>query len=170
MALPALALPFMIRVAVVQGIATAIELDSRRHLHRDCRALHLSAIRLALTVSDADRDRVAIGRHPVDHRNCDRDGLGADPIWCLASACHDDGTDAGRTNWISGSDDPDVRCVGERTRGLFAPPFGVGFYAACAIGRVSPDDAMGRVWPYLGAVLVALVLIALFPWLSIGFL
>jgi tripartite ATP-independent transporter DctM subunit len=54
--------------------------------------------------------------------------------------------------------------------GLFAPPFGVGFYAACAIGRVSPDEAMGRVWPYLGAVLVALVVVALFPWLSIGFL
>jgi tripartite ATP-independent transporter DctM subunit len=54
--------------------------------------------------------------------------------------------------------------------GLFAPPFGVGFYAACAIGRVSPDEAMGRVWPYLGAVLVALMIVALFPWLSIGFL
>ncbi len=25
--------------------------------------------------------------------------------------------------------------------GLFAPPFGVGFYAACAIGQVSPDEA-----------------------------
>ena len=54
--------------------------------------------------------------------------------------------------------------------GLFAPPFGVGFYAACAIGRVAPDEAMGRVWPYLGAVLLALIVIALVPWLSIGFL
>ena len=54
--------------------------------------------------------------------------------------------------------------------GLFAPPFGVGFYAACAIGRVSPDAAMGRVWPYLGAVLLALMVVALVPWLSIGFL
>jgi tripartite ATP-independent transporter DctM subunit len=54
--------------------------------------------------------------------------------------------------------------------GLFAPPFGVGFYAACAIGRVPPDQAMGRVWPYLGAVLIALIIVALFPWLSIGFL
>ena len=54
--------------------------------------------------------------------------------------------------------------------GLFAPPFGLGFYAACAIGRVPPEAAMGRVWPYLAAVLAALVIVALFPWLSIGFL
>ena len=54
--------------------------------------------------------------------------------------------------------------------GLFAPPFGVGFYAACAIGRVSPDESMGRIWPYLAALLVALIIVAAFPWLSIGFL
>ena len=54
--------------------------------------------------------------------------------------------------------------------GLFAPPFGVGFYAACAIGRVSPDAAMTRVWPYLAVLLAATVLIAAVPWLSIGFL
>jgi tripartite ATP-independent transporter DctM subunit len=54
--------------------------------------------------------------------------------------------------------------------GLFAPPFGVGFYAACAIGRVSPDLAMRRVWVYLAALFVALVIIAAVPWLSIGFL
>jgi TRAP-type C4-dicarboxylate transport system permease large subunit len=54
--------------------------------------------------------------------------------------------------------------------GLFAPPFGLGFYAACAIGRVAPEEAMGRVWPYLAAVLAALVIVALVPWLSIGFL
>ena len=54
--------------------------------------------------------------------------------------------------------------------GLFAPPIGVGYYAACAIGKVDPDRAMKRIWPYLGALLVALVVIAAFPWLSIGFL
>ncbi|MBC7414076.1 MAG: TRAP transporter large permease subunit [Herminiimonas sp.] len=54
--------------------------------------------------------------------------------------------------------------------GLFAPPFGVGFYAACAIGRVDPDRAMPHVWPYLGALLAALILIAALPWISIGFL
>ncbi|SPS03086.1 TRAP transporter large permease [Cupriavidus taiwanensis] len=54
--------------------------------------------------------------------------------------------------------------------GLFAPPFGVGFYAACAIGRVSPDVAMPRVWPHMAALFVALVLLTLVPWFSVGFL
>ena len=54
--------------------------------------------------------------------------------------------------------------------GLFAPPFGVGFYAACAIGKVDPDVAIGRIWPYIGALLVGLALVVAFPWLSIGFL
>jgi len=54
--------------------------------------------------------------------------------------------------------------------GLFAPPFGVGFYAACAIGRVAPDAAVRYVWPYLAALLLALVIIAAVPWLSTGFL
>ena len=54
--------------------------------------------------------------------------------------------------------------------GLFAPPFGVGFYAACAIGRVSPDVAMPKVWPHMAALFVALLLLVFVPWFSIGFL
>ena len=54
--------------------------------------------------------------------------------------------------------------------GLFAPPFGVGYYAACAIGRVSPDAAMRRIWPYLGARVLGLILVAAVPWFSTGFL
>jgi tripartite ATP-independent transporter DctM subunit len=54
--------------------------------------------------------------------------------------------------------------------GLFAPPFGVGYYGACAIGRISPDDALWRIWPYIGALVVALAIVAAIPWLSIGFL
>jgi tripartite ATP-independent transporter DctM subunit len=54
--------------------------------------------------------------------------------------------------------------------GLFAPPVGVGFYAACAIGKVDADQALGRIWPYLGALLLALLVIAFVPWVSIGFL
>ncbi|MFL9924497.1 TRAP transporter large permease subunit [Herbaspirillum lusitanum] len=54
--------------------------------------------------------------------------------------------------------------------GLFAPPFGVGFYAACAVGRVAPDKAIGHVWPHIAALFFALILLILFPWISIGFL
>jgi tripartite ATP-independent transporter DctM subunit len=54
--------------------------------------------------------------------------------------------------------------------GLFAPPFGVGYYGACAIGRISSDDALWRIWPYIGALVVALAIVAAIPWLSIGFL
>ena len=54
--------------------------------------------------------------------------------------------------------------------GLFAPPFGVGYYGACAIGRISPDDALWRIWPYIGALVIALFIVAAIPWLSIGFL
>ena len=54
--------------------------------------------------------------------------------------------------------------------GLFAPPFGVGFYGACAIGRTNPDDSLWRIWPYIGALVVSLLIIAAIPWFSIGFL
>ena len=54
--------------------------------------------------------------------------------------------------------------------GLFAPPVGVGFYAACAIGKVDADLALHKIWPYLGALLVALLVIAFVPWVSIGLL
>jgi TRAP-type C4-dicarboxylate transport system permease large subunit len=54
--------------------------------------------------------------------------------------------------------------------GLFAPPFGVGYYAACAIGRVNPDEGMKPIVGYVLAMLVGLVLIALVPWISTGFL
>jgi tripartite ATP-independent transporter DctM subunit len=54
--------------------------------------------------------------------------------------------------------------------GLFAPPFGVGYYAACAIGRVDPAQGIRPIWGYLLALLVGLVIVAVFPWISIGFL
>jgi tripartite ATP-independent transporter DctM subunit len=50
--------------------------------------------------------------------------------------------------------------------GLFAPPLGIGYYSACAIARVPPDEAMMRIWPYLGVLLLALILIAAVPWFS----
>ena len=54
--------------------------------------------------------------------------------------------------------------------GLFAPPFGVGFYAAAAIGRVDPNLGIRPIGAYLLAMLVGLVVVAAVPWISIGFL
>jgi TRAP-type C4-dicarboxylate transport system permease large subunit len=50
------------------------------------------------------------------------------------------------------------------------PPVGVGYYAACVIGRVDPGAAMRDIWPYLGALLIGLLIVAAVPWFSTGFL
>jgi tripartite ATP-independent transporter DctM subunit len=54
--------------------------------------------------------------------------------------------------------------------GLFAPPFGVGYYAACAIGRVDPAEGIRPIWGYMLALMAGLIIVAIFPWISIGFL
>jgi tripartite ATP-independent transporter DctM subunit len=54
--------------------------------------------------------------------------------------------------------------------GLFAPPFGVGYYAACAISRVHPDEGLKPIAGYMIALIVGLLLVAFIPWISIGFL
>jgi tripartite ATP-independent transporter DctM subunit len=54
--------------------------------------------------------------------------------------------------------------------GLFAPPFGVGYYAACAIGRVDPAEGIRPILGYMLALLAGLIVVAIFPWISIGFL
>jgi tripartite ATP-independent transporter DctM subunit len=54
--------------------------------------------------------------------------------------------------------------------GLFAPPFGVGYYAACAISRIHPDEGIKPMIGYMLALLVGTIIIAAIPWISIGFL
>ena len=54
--------------------------------------------------------------------------------------------------------------------GLFAPPFGVGYYAACAISRISPDAGMKPIVGYMIALLIGLIIVAAVPWISTGFL
>ena len=54
--------------------------------------------------------------------------------------------------------------------GLFSPPLGVGYYAACAIGRVNPDAGIRPLIGYMLALLAGVVLVAAVPWLSSGFL
>jgi TRAP-type C4-dicarboxylate transport system permease large subunit len=53
--------------------------------------------------------------------------------------------------------------------GLFAPPFGVGYYAACAISRVSPSRGMKPIVGYLLALTVGTIIVAAVPGLSTGF-
>jgi tripartite ATP-independent transporter DctM subunit len=50
--------------------------------------------------------------------------------------------------------------------GLMMPPIGVGFYVACRIGDAKPDDVMVAIWPYIAALLVGVIVIAMFPALS----
>jgi tripartite ATP-independent transporter DctM subunit len=54
--------------------------------------------------------------------------------------------------------------------GLFAPPFGLGYYAACSIGQVDPTAGLKRIWSYLAALVVGLLVVAFVPWISTGFL
>ena len=54
--------------------------------------------------------------------------------------------------------------------GLFAPPFGVGYYAACAISRIHPDEGIKPMLGYMLALLIGTILIAAVPWISIGLL
>jgi tripartite ATP-independent transporter DctM subunit len=54
--------------------------------------------------------------------------------------------------------------------GLFAPPFGVGYYAACAIGRVEPAAGIRPILAYMLALVIGTIIVAAVPWISIGFL
>ena len=50
--------------------------------------------------------------------------------------------------------------------GLMMPPIGIGFFIACRIGEVGPDQAMGAIWPYILALLVGLGFITFIPQIS----
>jgi tripartite ATP-independent transporter DctM subunit len=54
--------------------------------------------------------------------------------------------------------------------GLFSPPFGVGYYGACAISKISPDEGLKQIWGYVAALFFGLAVVAAVPWLSTGFL
>ena len=54
--------------------------------------------------------------------------------------------------------------------GLFAPPFGVGYYAACAISRINPDEGIKPIVGYMLALIAGLIIVAAIPWISTGFL
>jgi TRAP-type C4-dicarboxylate transport system permease large subunit len=38
------------------------------------------------------------------------------------------------------------------------------------VSKVNPDEGIRYVWGYIGAMLVGLAIVAVFPWFSTGFL
>lgn len=53
---------------------------------------------------------------------------------------------------------------------MFAPTFGIGYYAGRAIGRVYPDEGIKSKLGYILALLIGTMIIAAVPWFSIGLL
>src|SRR6266700_1087939 len=206
-ALPALALPFVIRAAVVEGIATATEVSTigivyglvvgllvyRRFDWRRLRPMLIETAALSGAIL------LIIGTATGMAWGLTQSGFSR----ALASAMT--GLPGGSASFIAVSIlaftilgsvlegipaivlfgpllFPIARAVGVHEVhyamiiilamgiGLFAPPFGVGYYAACAIGRVDPAQGIRPIWGYLLALMVGLVVVAIFPWISIGFL
>jgi tripartite ATP-independent transporter DctM subunit len=54
--------------------------------------------------------------------------------------------------------------------GLFSPPFGVGYYGACAVSQTHPDEGIRPIIGYMVALFIGIVIVALVPWISTGFL
>jgi tripartite ATP-independent transporter DctM subunit len=54
--------------------------------------------------------------------------------------------------------------------GLFSPPFGVGYYGACAISKIHPDEGLRHMGVYVAVLLIGLMIVAAVPWLTTGFL
>ena len=85
-AIPAIALPFVIRAAVVKGVATATEVRPSASSTPFSLAPDLPAVFMAAPVPDADRYCGAIGCDSAHHRCGDRNGLGSDPVGLLGFA------------------------------------------------------------------------------------
>lgn len=206
-ALPALALPFIIRSAVVEGVATATEVSTIGivytvlcgifvYRHFDWRRVYPMLVE---TASLTGAILLIIGAATAMAWGLTQSGFSRALIGLVADM------PGGRAGFLAASIVafvvlgsllegipalvlfapllfPLARAVGVHEVhyamvailamgvGLFAPPLGVGYYTACAIGRVDPDAGMRAIWPYLGALLIALIAVAAVPWLSIGFL
>jgi TRAP-type C4-dicarboxylate transport system permease large subunit len=46
----------------------------------------------------------------------------------------------------------------------------VGYYAACAISRINPDEGMKPIVGYMVALLIGTLIVSAVPWISTGFL
>jgi tripartite ATP-independent transporter DctM subunit len=52
--------------------------------------------------------------------------------------------------------------------GMVTPPFGVNLFAACTVARISVDQIVARLLPFVGVVLACLAIITYFPPLSLA--
>jgi tripartite ATP-independent transporter DctM subunit len=206
-ALPAIALPFLIRAAVVEGIATATEVSTIGIAYSAVAGLVLyrrfdwAALRpmLVSTACLSGAILLIIGTATAMAWGLTQSGFSR----TLAAAMT--GLPGGAASFMAASIlafvvlgsvlegipaivlfgpllFPIAKAVGIREVhyamvvilamgiGLFAPPFGVGYYAACAIGRVEPAAGMRPIWGYLLALVIGTIIVAAVPWISIGFL
>jgi tripartite ATP-independent transporter DctM subunit len=51
--------------------------------------------------------------------------------------------------------------------GIFLPPIGVGLFIACAIGKMNMMDAARHMIPYLGILILGLLVVTLVPWFTL---
>ncbi|WP_315835311.1 TRAP transporter large permease subunit [Bradyrhizobium prioriisuperbiae] len=206
-ALPCLVLPFLIRFAVVEGIATATEVSTLGILYTLVAALLLSYRPRWREIEDLLAETAALSGSILIIF-----GAATAMSWALTQSGFSEGLAAtmhglpgGAVSFMTASLIlfialgsilegipalilfaplllPVAKDLGIHEvqygifivlamgLGLFSPPFGVGYYYACAIAGIDPDEGLGTVWMYMAAMLVGTVLIALVPWLSIAFL
>ena len=99
-AVPALALPFVIRAAVVEGIATATEVSTIGIAYSVIAGLLIyRQFDIPPHPADARRNRRLIGSHSLHYRSSVRDGLGAYPVRLLPRPRHGHAIPAG---WARG--------------------------------------------------------------------
>jgi len=51
--------------------------------------------------------------------------------------------------------------------GIFLPPIGVGLFIACAIGKMNMIDAARYMIPYLGILIIGLLVVTFVPWFTL---
>jgi tripartite ATP-independent transporter DctM subunit len=206
-ALPALALPFIIRTAVVEGIATATEVSTIGIIYSLAvglllyRKFNWRAVfpMLVNTAALSGAIMFIIGAATAMAWGLTQSGFAQ----ALASAMST--MPGGRTTFIIASIFafialgsllegipaivlfgpllfPIARKMGvhevhysmivtlSMAIGLFSPPFGVGYYAACAISGVNPNEGIRPILGYMLMLLLGIAIVAAFPWISIGFL
>ena len=205
-AIPAIALPFVIRAAVIEGVATATEVSTIGIVYSILAGLLIYRRFDWRRLYHAGRDGRVVRRDPPHHRGSDRDGVVADAVGFSALLANFMTSLPGGVPMflavsivafvILGSVlegipaivlfgpllFPIAKQVGVHEVhyamvvvlamgiGLFAPPFGVGYYAACAISRIHPDEGMKPILGYMLALLIGTIVVAAVPWISIGFL